>query len=187
MAHLFALIHSLPAVLPADAGLLVVDEISLAFMAAFPRTADGSMASGQGGGKRTNAQARWTLARKQTVMANLTHRLGRLAAMHNLAVVVVNQSMTRVRRDLGYAVLEPTIASPTWNEGIESQILLFRDAYKHASQPIRSIRLASVVTRTNDWQYEQGHWNGISPLVISEVSSYSLLCTGELTDTQSYP
>ncbi|MCJ1244951.1 hypothetical protein MMC30_002152 [Trapelia coarctata] len=110
---------------PSKASLLVVDNITSLFATAFPRAAethDGAQATA-----KMNERVQWAASRRFAVMSDFLARVGKLAAMRNIAVLLVSQAMTRVRREEGMAVLRPAISTKAWEEGIANRMVLFRD------------------------------------------------------------
>ena len=80
--------------------------------------------------KSRNDAIHWASGRRWAVISDLVAGLAKLAALRNLAVLVINQTVARVRPDTG-AILLPAISSNTWDNGIQNRILLYRDWTHH--------------------------------------------------------
>ena len=59
-------------------------------------------------------------------MGDFMASLGKLAALHNVAVLLTSETTARVTAGVG-AVLVPALASSAWEGGIATRIVLFRD------------------------------------------------------------
>jgi hypothetical protein len=59
-------------------------------------------------------------------MQSLISALQKLAGLRNLAIVVLNQSVTKMQSGSS-ALLVPAISSTAWDAGIPARIVLFRD------------------------------------------------------------
>lgn len=60
-------------------------------------------------------------------MSEFLARLGKLAVVRNVAVVLVSAATTRVRREEGTAVLRPGISTRAWEEGVGARVAVLRD------------------------------------------------------------
>lgn len=60
-------------------------------------------------------------------MSEFLARLGKLAAVRNVAVVLVSEATTRVRREEGTAVVRPGISTRAWEEGVGARVAVLRD------------------------------------------------------------
>jgi hypothetical protein len=97
----------------------VIDSISTLLEIAYHRSHDDRSS------KKSDA-TKWAAGRKYAVMGEMVSKLGRMAAVNNLVVLVTSQTITRVRSGLG-ALLLPAIAGAEWDNGISTQLVLFRD------------------------------------------------------------
>ncbi|OCK77856.1 hypothetical protein K432DRAFT_108266 [Lepidopterella palustris CBS 459.81] len=121
LAHLLAMFVHPPAVFPPpNTSLIVIDSLSTLFDNAYPRNAD------DGASKSKNDTTRWAAGRKFSVMNELVSKLGRIAAMHNIAVLITCQTITRIRAGWG-ALLLPAMSGVEWDNGISTRLVLFRD------------------------------------------------------------
>ncbi|MCJ1331389.1 hypothetical protein MMC10_008079 [Thelotrema lepadinum] len=122
LPHLLALIcHSQPTFPPQDTALIVIDGVSGLFGAAFPDRPDNFDKSG----KKHN-DAEWASNRRFGIMGEFLTKLTKLAAIRNLAAVLVSQTSIKVKYDYG-AILRPAISSKSWSENINNRIVVFRD------------------------------------------------------------
>lgn len=121
LAHLLALfVHPPSSFPPPDTSLIVIDSLSTLFDNAYPRNADDRAAR-----NRTD-QARWVAGRKFAVMNELISALSRVAALHDIALLVTCQTITRIRPG-SRALLVPAISGAEWDGGISTRMVLFRD------------------------------------------------------------
>ncbi|KAF2636926.1 P-loop containing nucleoside triphosphate hydrolase protein [Massarina eburnea CBS 473.64] len=121
LAHLLALfVHRPSAFPPPNTGLIVIDSLSTLFDNAYPRNADNR------GARNKSEQARWAAGRKFAVMNELIVTLTRVAALHDIALLVTCQTITRMRGG-SRALLVPAISGAEWENGISTRVVLFRD------------------------------------------------------------
>jgi hypothetical protein len=59
-------------------------------------------------------------------MNEVVSRLGRIASLHDIAVVLSCQTITRIREG-SRALLVPAISGTEWDNGISTRLVLFRD------------------------------------------------------------
>ena len=136
LPHLLALIcYPPPSFPPQGTTLVVIDGVSSLFGAAFPDRPDAVAKSGK---KQDDVQ--WASNRRFTIMAEFLTRLARLAAVRNLAVVLVSQTSIKVRQDFG-AILRPAIPSKSWLDNINNRIVVFRDFFRASSDLSERIRV----------------------------------------------
>lgn len=109
---------------PAQAALIVVDDLSNIIHGSFPKS-KGKAANATSNGVR-DKQAQKAAGRKWSVLADLATAMSRLAAMRNVAILVVNQTATSLSRG-EKARLKPGLTSPQWNLVVQTRILLYRD------------------------------------------------------------
>ncbi|MCJ1414968.1 hypothetical protein MMC32_001298 [Xylographa parallela] len=152
LPHLLALLaHPSPSFPPDQTSLIVVDAVSPLFATAFPRAVeglDGNSASG-----KKNDALQWAASRRFSVMSDFLARLGKLAAMKNIAVLLISQTTTKVKTEFG-TVLRPALSTRAWDAGIHNRIVLFRDweavqdQQSRGSRP-KAIRFAGVTKIAN--------------------------------------
>ena len=125
LPHLIALLcHPSPNFPPHSTSLIVVNTISTLLGVATPRASKGNDAQ-QTPGKKNDA-VQWAANRRWSAIGEFATKLGRLAALKDLAVVVSSQTTTKVKMEQG-AVLRPSIMSRAWLEAINTRIVVFRD------------------------------------------------------------
>ena len=148
LPHLISLVSSLGAAFPPPkTSLFVVDSVSSLLATAFPRVVE-AYNSRKIPAKKSDA-VHWAASRKWSVMADLMVRLSKLAALHNIAVLLISQTATKIRVETG-AVLYPAITLKAWDGGITSRIVLFRN-WLHIigdvdqAQHRQAVRFAAVI------------------------------------------
>ncbi|MCJ1397256.1 hypothetical protein MMC11_000448 [Xylographa trunciseda] len=152
LPHLLALVaHLSPSFPPEDTSLIVVDAVSPLFATAFPRAVEG-LDNNQASGKKNEA-LQWAASRRFSVMSDFLARLAKLAAMKNIAILLISQTTTKVKTEYG-AVLRPALSTRAWDAGIHNRIVLFRDWEATHDQQGRenrtkAIRFAGVVKIAN--------------------------------------
>ncbi|KAI9884238.1 MAG: hypothetical protein M1823_003987 [Watsoniomyces obsoletus] len=131
-------------------GLIIIDSISILFTLAFPRIEDSSQhhqhrqhansteggGRGQGRGgqpsttpyrkKNEATTQQWVSSRRWAVIGDFIARLTKLSTLKNIAVVLINQTVSRVRADTG-AMLLPAVSSNAWDAGVMNRVVLYRD------------------------------------------------------------
>jgi len=103
---------------PAGTGLIVIDSVSTLFENAYQRSSEDRS-------KKSDA-VKWAAGRKYAIMGEVVSKLGRMAAVNNTAILLTCQTVTRIRPGLG-ALLLPAISSSEWDNGVSTQLVLFRD------------------------------------------------------------
>ncbi|MCJ1384899.1 hypothetical protein MMC17_008017 [Xylographa soralifera] len=86
-------------------------------------------------------------------MSEFLARLGKFAAIKNIAVVLISQTTTKVKTEFG-TVLRPALSTRAWDAGIHNRIVLFRDWEVVQDQQSRenrtkAIRFAGVMKIAN--------------------------------------
>lgn len=133
LPHLLALLlYPEPTFPPKKTSLIVVDSLSTVFSTAFPRSIEeppqGRRASSKvtPQEKQKNDAVQWAAGRRWAVMGDFILKLGKLAALKHLAILLTNQTVTKVKPETG-AVLLPAISSALWEAGTANRLVLFRD------------------------------------------------------------
>ncbi|KAE9978596.1 hypothetical protein BLS_000443 [Venturia inaequalis] len=169
LAHLLALfLHPMPNFPPAGTSLIVIESISTLFDNAYQRTNfDRSKA-------QTDAQ-KWAAGRKFAVMGELMTKLSRLATVNNIVILLTSQTVTRVRSGQG-ALLLPAISGSEWDNGVSTQLVLFRDwAPKRGTQLAAEeaekwhrLRYAGVIKVKGVAMEENGRFDTVVPFSIEQ-------------------
>ena len=125
LPHLLALLVDPIASFPRkETSLIVVDTLSTLVGTAFPRLVERHDV--QPVSLKKSEAIQWAMSRKWSVVADLVSRLGKLAATKNVAVVVINQTNSRIRSEAG-VILHSALSGKAWDSGISTRIVLFRD------------------------------------------------------------
>lgn len=183
LAHLLALfMHSPPSFPPLDTGLVVIDSLSTLIDDAYPRTAD------KGSSRNSSEHAKWAQGRKLAVINELISTLARTAAMHDIALLVACQTITRIRGD-SRALLVPAISSAGWEKGISTRLVLFRDWVPGQGKSIdvdadrlRKARFAGLVKVNGTTLTDEGGVGNVVPFVVESVGQSSTRRAYVITD-----
>lgn len=155
---------------PQSAGLMVIDCISSLFAAAFPKVNemfDNKLTPE----KRKTDAAQWAANRRWVVLGDVISSLGKLAAMKKIAILLTSQAITKVTAETG-AMLYPSLSSTTWESGISTRIVLFRDwAFKSSEEPyqreyVSGVRFAGVTKAAG---VSHGGAGKVVPFIIEQV------------------
>lgn len=179
LAHLLTMfIHPTPDFISENTALVVIDSISTVFDIAYSRAHD------QTSKKKSNA-AKWYSSRKYAVMGDLISRLQKLATINNIVVLMTQQTRMRIRSGAG-ALLLPVLSGHEWDNGISTQLVLFRDfPPRTTTQPNPELlerwgRLRFVgVLKVNGVSAERdGRFDTVVPFSIEKVET---ICPGRAT------
>lgn len=125
LAHLLALaVHPPLSFPPAGTSLIVLDTISFLFEISYPRNKHNKPHTTIKSGADTS---RWSSSRRFAVMATLINSLSKMAAMHDIAVLILSPTSTKMRGGGLGALLAPAMAGLEWESSIATRIVLFRD------------------------------------------------------------
>ena len=111
------IVHSSVSFPPKGTSVIVLDTVSAPFENAYLRATRSSS---------TADAAKWASTRKFAVMSELINKLGKLAAVHNVAVLLTCQTSTKLRQGAP-AILLPAISGHEWDAGISTQLCMFMD------------------------------------------------------------
>lgn len=122
LTHLLALLlHPPTGMPPEDCGLVVLTNLHTALEAAHPRHATFPASA------KLDAQ-KWAAGRRYSILGTLITSLNRLAAAHNLPVLVTTGCATRSRSEYGGPLgLVPGVGGSEWEAGIWTRAAVFRD------------------------------------------------------------
>ncbi|RPA90082.1 P-loop containing nucleoside triphosphate hydrolase protein [Choiromyces venosus 120613-1] len=122
LAHLLALVmHPLYTFPPENTSLVVIDNVSTPFTAAFPPGMEDDGGGGGGGGGKGKKEP--VGVRRFAIMGDLISALSKLAASRGVAVLLLNQMTTKVIPGVG-AVLIHSVFSPIWATSLNSRLLI---------------------------------------------------------------
>ncbi len=146
LPHLLVLfLHSTAKFPPEKTAFIVVDNVSAPFATAFPRSSDAKMSSLDTARKN---RLQWAANRKWAVAGDLATAMNKVAALKNIAILVINQVATSLK-GVTRAVLKPAITGTAWEAAIHNRVVLWRDfapCESEADQSMaRSLRFAEVV------------------------------------------
>jgi hypothetical protein len=150
LPHLLALLlHPPQGFPPANTKLLVVDSVSGPFPSYFLSPSE--LKSRLARAKITDkSQIHWLMNRKWNVTSELANQLMKLAASRRLAVLLINQTHTKIK-GLPRATLSPLLAGGAWENSVYTRIVLYRDLPavddEESEVASRSVRYAEVLKR----------------------------------------
>ncbi|KAI0834076.1 P-loop containing nucleoside triphosphate hydrolase protein [Hypoxylon sp. FL0890] len=117
LAHLIGLLCKPTAsAIPSDTSLIVIDTLSSLVNYAFPKNFE----------PRRSQKGPGPSARRLQILQFLISTLQKLAATRDLCVIILSQCATRMQLEHG-ATLIPVINAGTWEQGIATRLVLFRD------------------------------------------------------------
>ncbi|KAI5921668.1 P-loop containing nucleoside triphosphate hydrolase protein [Camillea tinctor] len=172
LAHLIGLLCKPAATsIPSNTSLIVVDSLSCLVNHAFPKNVEPRQAlKGPRSGPGPSA-------RRFQVLQFVISALQKLSATRDLLVVVLSQCATRMQVERG-ATLIPAINAGTWEQGIATRLVLFKD-WMMKGDAIHDMHFVGI-QKTNG----KSNPNGIGPVFAFEVDSAGLFGV-ELDKNQS--
>ncbi|EED20724.1 conserved hypothetical protein [Talaromyces stipitatus ATCC 10500] len=82
---------------------------------------------GQGQGKTpAQTQLQWLLNRKWNVTSDMINKITRIAAEHHLAVLLLNQTHTKIKGQ-PRPTLYPALAGGSWENCVQTRVVIYRD------------------------------------------------------------
>ncbi|RAH63089.1 P-loop containing nucleoside triphosphate hydrolase protein [Aspergillus piperis CBS 112811] len=122
LPHLLSLFHHPPASFPPpNTTLLVIDSVSAPFTPYFPNPSD----INQPPQAQRDVQ-KWLTTRKWNVISDLAAQLVKFASRANLAILVINQTHTRIRGQVR-ATLSPILSGRGWESCVRARIGVYGD------------------------------------------------------------
>ncbi|KAI0482192.1 P-loop containing nucleoside triphosphate hydrolase protein [Xylariaceae sp. FL0804] len=133
LAHLIGLVcRPAPASVPAGTSVVVIDTLSALLNHAFPKNLE----------TRQTPKGPGTTNRRLQVLQFIISALQKLAATRDLAILILSQCATRMQAE-GGATLIPAINAGTWEQGLATRLVLFRD-WVIEGETVRSRHLVSI-------------------------------------------
>ncbi|KAI1204911.1 P-loop containing nucleoside triphosphate hydrolase protein [Annulohypoxylon truncatum] len=133
LAHLIGLLCKPTSnAIPGNTSLIVIDTLSSLINHAYPRNFE----------TRRPQKGPGPSARRLQVLQFLISTLQKLAATRDLCIVILSQCATRMQSERG-ATLIPAINAGTWEQGIATRLVLFRD-WVMENDTVRDIRFVGV-------------------------------------------
>jgi hypothetical protein len=168
LAHLLALfLRPPPSFPPPDTSLIVIDSLSTLLDDAYPRNAHE---------RSKGDQARWVAGRRSAVINELISTLARVAAMHDIALLLTCQAITRIRGG-ARALLAPAISGAEWENGVSTRLVLFRDWVPGQGKwsdadagRLRRARFVGVVKAAGVTLADEGRVGSVVPFAVESVS-----------------
>ena len=147
LPHLLSLLmHPPKAFPPEDTSLLVVDSISGPFPSYFPNPTELRARLSQSN-ITDRSQIQWLMNRRWNVTSDLANQLMKLATTRRLAALVINQTHTKIKGQ-PRATLCPVLAGGSWENGISTRIVLYRDLASAFEDGVEKTRFAEVMKRS---------------------------------------
>jgi hypothetical protein len=162
--------HGPAAFPPQNTALVVVDSLSTLIDYAYPRNIEPP--------KHKTDQTRWAAGRRYTVINELIATFSKFAALHDIALLLICQAVTRIR-GASRALLVPAISGVEWELGVSTRLVLFRD-WVRAGKPsdcvdadrLRKARFAGIVKANGVALTNEGGVGDVVPFAIEPVSQY---------------
>jgi hypothetical protein len=173
LAHLLALfVHAPAAFPPHNTGLVVLDSLATLVDNAYPRNVDDRLP------RNKTDQARWAAGRRYTIVNELISTFTRFAALHDIALLVTSQTITRIR-GASRALLVPAISGIEWENGISTRLVLFRDWVRYGrarnnvdADSLQKARFVGLVKANGVALAEEGGVGNVVPFTIDHVRQY---------------
>lgn len=123
LAHLIALLSTRGMMHQScPTSILVLDSISSPVDLAYPRGMDHRYTTRNNDGQKSIRSPN----RRQAIIEHLGSSLARLAALENVAVLVTNEVMTKIRGQ-AQAMLEQSVSGYEWDDAVSTRITLYHD------------------------------------------------------------
>jgi hypothetical protein len=159
--------HSPPSFPPQKSSLVVIDSLSTLIDNSYPRNVEN---------KNKNEHTRWAAGRRFTVINELISMFSKFAALHDVAVLVTCQTITRIRGS-SRALLVPAISGLEWENGVSTRLVLFRDWVRQGKSKdtadgdrLRKARFAGLVKVNGVTLADEGGVGSVVPFAIEKVS-----------------
>lgn len=147
----------------------MVDSLSTLIDNAYPRNVDDRMT------KNRTDQSRWAAGRRFAVVNELIATFTRFAALHDIALLLTCQAITRIR-GTSRALLAPALSGVEWENGVSTRLVLFRDWVHQANASenadadrLRKARFVGLVKANGLSLADEGCVGNVVPFTIEEV------------------
>jgi hypothetical protein len=126
-------------------------------------------------------------------MNELISKLNKVAAMHDIALLLTSQPITRIRGS-SRAVLVPALSGAEWENGISTRLVLFRDRVPGQGKwsdadadRVRKARFIGVIKANGLTIADEGGVGNVVPFAIESVSQFATCRACSIRDTVSLP
>jgi RecA/RadA recombinase len=124
LAHLLALfLHPTEKMPAAGTALVVLDNVTAPFATAFPPTHENKRSNVD---KAHRIKVQWAANRKWAVAGDLATAMSKMAAIHDLAILAINQVATSLK-GVRKAVLRPAITGTAWEPAMHNRVIMWQD------------------------------------------------------------
>lgn len=187
LPHLLALLLRPPKGFPPDdTSLLVVDSISGLFPSYLPNPTELRARFVQSN-ITDRSQIQWLMNRRWNITSDLADQLMKLATTRRLAMLVTNQTHTKIRGQ-PRATLCPVLAGGSWESNISTRVVLYRDFLTvfddgddgMESTVLNNVRFAEIMKRSGRILALRLAEN-IIPFVIGPVGFHGISEDAQLT------
>ncbi|KAK6081047.1 rad55 protein [Seiridium cupressi] len=145
LAHFIALLcRPTASCIPEGTSLLVVDSLSALVNQAFPKVPES---------RNAPKGVFNTSTRRLQILQSTISSLQKLAATRDLTIVILSHCATRMQAERG-ATLIPAINTSSWEQGIATRLVLFRD-WSFKDDQVSGVRFAGI-QRLNGKGYADG-------------------------------
>ncbi|MCJ1356863.1 MAG: hypothetical protein MMC33_006859 [Icmadophila ericetorum] len=172
LPHLLALLtHPSPSFPPPKITVIIIDAMSTLFLTAFPRLPDTYDTNHNQTPAKKSLDSQWAAGRKFSVMGDLISKLGRMAAVQNIAILLISQVANKIQHGQA-GVLYPTIQLKNWEQGVNTRIVLYRDWLPpEDGKRVMDVRFAAVV-KLGGTPVDPVQWRHVIPFVIPRTAPY---------------
>lgn len=130
---------------PQNTALMIIDNVSAPFAAAFPRSSDARMSTLD---RARKSRLQWAANRKWAVAGDLATALNKMAVLKHMAILAINQVATSLKGGAKRALLKPAMAGTAWEAAIPNRVVMWRDFAPLGSgrlDPSSVVRFIAVV------------------------------------------
>ncbi|KAF1811930.1 P-loop containing nucleoside triphosphate hydrolase protein, partial [Eremomyces bilateralis CBS 781.70] len=169
LAHLLSIIKRPPSQLGLEKkSLMILESLSTVVDLAYQRLTKEQE-------KEKKKDGAWRGSRKYAVLNDVASSLSKIAAIHNIAIVITNQTITRITGG-GRALLCPSISGPEWENCISTKMVVFRDwGRKRATsqgngedEKVGGVHVIGLLKARGERLDQNGRFGAVIPFVIHE-------------------